>query len=84
MSAQPDLNGPDRYRAADIADLIASGFSGLTLAKMLFAYFPSAARGDVYMAVGLAVAIMQADLVAAQLENRFLRQHGAQLDEADL
>lgn len=76
---QPDLSAPDRFPASDIADLIASGYAGAMLAKLLHAHFPAAPRGDVYLAIGLAVAILQADLTAAQMETRLLRQHGARL-----
>jgi hypothetical protein len=54
--------------AAHMADCIASGLSGHALAQALTRHFPTAGRSDVYLAIGLAVAIMQADLTIGQME----------------
>ena len=73
-----------RFTPADMADCITSGLSGMTLVDALHHHFPSAARGDVYLAIGLAVALLQADLAIAQIENRLLRQHGAKLPASSI
>jgi hypothetical protein len=57
-----------------MADLItSSGLAGIPLAKALHAYFPTARREDVYLAIGMAVALLQADLVVAEIELRLAR-----------
>lgn len=77
--SEPDLTAPDRYTPADMADCMTCGHVGVGLVRVLHHYFPNAARGDVYMAIGIAMSLMQADLVLAQMENRLLRQAGAKL-----
>jgi hypothetical protein len=57
-----------RAQAFDIAELIGSGLAGLELAQALERQFPTAKRSDVYLAVGAAVALMQADLALAEME----------------
>jgi hypothetical protein len=70
----PVLHSADRFVPADMADLISSGWSGAELERMLHAYFPRAQRGEVYTAVGVAIALLKADLALAELEARILRQ----------
>ena len=62
--------------AAHMADCISSGLSGRALADALTRHFPNTLRADVYLAIGLAVAIMQADLTIGQMELANLRQEG--------
>ena len=83
MSDGADLAAPDRFVPADVADLIVSGYGGDKLARLLHDYFPAAARGDVYLGIGLAVLILQANVADARMEARILRQHGARLPEGD-
>lgn len=68
QQAQSGAAHVDRLPAADMADCIASGLSGQALAQALTRYFPTTGRSDVYLAIGLAVAIMQADLTIGQME----------------
>ena len=63
--------------AAAMADCITSGLAGLPLVEALNAHFAHARRGDVYLAIGLAVAVLQADLVIAHAELDMLRNGGA-------
>jgi hypothetical protein len=74
-----NLNGPDRFTPADMADLIVSGWSGGELERRLWAYFPKARRGEVYIAISVAAALFKADLAIAELEAEILRR---QLREA--
>lgn len=57
-----------------MADCITSGLSGKALTDALTVHFPTAARHDVYRAIGLAVALMQADLTLAEMELAMGRQ----------
>ncbi|NBU29570.1 MAG: hypothetical protein EBS42_15570 [Caulobacteraceae bacterium] len=72
---QEEIDGQwDRLPAADMADCIASGLCGLPLSDALHKHFPSTPRADVYLAVGLAVALLQADLTIARMELDLLRK----------
>jgi hypothetical protein len=57
-----------------MADLMSSGYSGMTLVRMLHAYFPTAGRADTYFAVGTAIALLHADLTVAEIELKRLRE----------
>lgn len=62
---------------ADIADcIVSSGFSGMVLARTLHHHFPDAKRGDVYHGVGVAIALLQADLALAEMHIDILRRAG--------
>lgn len=63
--------------AAAMADCITSGLAGMPLVQALTVHFPQARRGDVYLAIGLAVAVLQADLVIAEAELDMLRRSEA-------
>lgn len=67
----------DRIPAADIADCIVSGLSGRALSDALRHHFPNAKRADVYLAIGLAMAILQADMTIGQMELAILRDERA-------
>lgn len=76
----PDV-APHPFPPAEIANCIVSGISGMTLTRTLQHHFPEASRADVYFAIGLAVAILQADaailrsdLVFAEIELDMLRR----------
>ena len=58
----------DNLPAFAMADCMVSGLSGRALADALRHHFPNAKRADVYLAAGLAVAILQADLTVGQME----------------
>lgn len=75
---QADLDRQaDGLPAAALADLIASGLSGFALASALTRHFPNAKRADVYLGVGLAIAILQADLTMSRMQIGALREVGA-------
>lgn len=63
----------ERIPAAALADCMVSGLSGKPLSDALRHHFPNAMRADVYLAAGLAVAILQADLTLAHMELAILR-----------
>ncbi len=63
-----------RLPAEDIADCMTSGLSGVALSAALHNHFPTANRADVYLAAGLAVAVMQADLTLARMELDMIRR----------
>ncbi|MDX9982220.1 MAG: hypothetical protein RBU25_19525 [Lentisphaeria bacterium] len=71
----------DALPALRMADCITSGLSGQALVRALHHHFPNTSRPQVYFAVGLAVATLQADLVLAQMEVQLLRS-GAPLEVA--
>lgn len=56
-----------------MADCISSGLSGMALVQALRHHFPAAKRDEVYLAIGTAVAILQADLTLAEMELAVLR-----------
>ena len=62
--------------ALHMADCIASGLAGRALADALTRHFPNTDRASVYLAVGLGVTIMQADLTIGQMELAALRNDG--------
>jgi hypothetical protein len=62
------------WAPADMADLLTSGFTGVTLARMLDHHFPRATRDEVYMACGLAASLWAADLTIAEMEASMLRR----------
>jgi hypothetical protein len=64
---------PDIPAAAQIAEVILSGRTGRELYATLMQRFPAARRGDVYLAVGLVMAVTEADLTAAEIELQDLR-----------
>jgi len=63
--------------ASDFADCLCSGLSGMELSKALHHHFPALPRVGVYLGVALAVAILQADLTAAEMELTALRPRAA-------
>ncbi len=58
---------------AEMADAMTSGLTGMALARCLAHHFPRAKRSEVYVAVGLAMTLMQADLTLAHMEIDILR-----------
>lgn len=62
--------------ALHMADCIASGLAGRALADALTRHFPNTDRASVYLAIGLGVTIMQADLTIGQMELAALRNDG--------
>jgi regulator of protease activity HflC (stomatin/prohibitin superfamily) len=62
--------------ALAMADCIASGLAGRALTDALSHHFPDAKRADTYLAVGLALALLQADLTLAEMEMSLLRNEG--------
>lgn len=67
----------ERMASAAMANCIASGLCGLSLSDTLHKHFPATRRADVYLAIGLAVALLQADLTIARMELELLRKGGA-------
>lgn len=63
----------DTLPALRMADCITCGMSGRSLVRALHHHFPATPRGQVYLAIGLAVAQLQADLVLAHMEIQMLR-----------
>ena len=63
--------------AVVMAQWIAGGLCGVTLSNALHAHFPSARRSDVYLGIGLGVALLQADQTIDRMELDLLRQAGA-------
>jgi len=63
--------------AVAMAEIIAGGLCGVTLSNALHTHFPDARRADVYLAIALGVARLQADATIAQMEVDLLRQEGA-------
>ena len=57
-----------------MADCMSSGLFGMKLTKALQRHFPSSRREDVYLAIGMAVAIYEADLTMAEIEIEALRR----------
>jgi len=64
--------------AAAMAACITSGPCGVTLSKLLHAHFPNARRAEVYLAISLAVAHLQAELTIGRMELDRLRKSGAE------
>jgi len=58
----------------DMTDAMTSGLSGAALARCLGYHFPNTPRADVYMHVGAAIALLQADLTLAEIECKALRK----------
>lgn len=67
----------ERLPAALMADCMLSGLTGKALSDALRHHFPNAKRADVYLAVGLALAVLQADLTIGQMELALHRDEGA-------
>lgn len=63
----------DRIGPWAMVDLITCGLTGIDLKRALMEDFPTVPRADVYLAVGAAVALMQADLVLAEMEIDILK-----------
>ena len=61
---------PDIPTAARLADLMTSGLVGRPLERALHVQFPAAKRADVYFAVSMVMAMMEADLVGYEFELR--------------
>lgn len=64
----------ERLPAAAMADCITCGLAGLALTSALHRHFATLPRADVYRAIGLAVALLQADLTIARMETDLLRK----------
>jgi hypothetical protein len=63
-----------RLPAADMADTLSSGLSGLELVQLLHTHFPNITREEAFTACGIAALITQADLMMLELELAGLRR----------
>jgi hypothetical protein len=69
---QPEAVAP-RFDITEMADVLSSGVVGRELTRMLTAHFPKTTRADIYMAIGMASALTEADLAIAEIEVGLLK-----------
>jgi len=70
MRGPPDLVALPYVR---LAGALLSGPVGMELFDLLCAEFPAISRGDAFLGVATALALMKADALAAEMEARRLR-----------
>jgi hypothetical protein len=66
----------ERMASMAVADCIASGLCGIALSSALHNRFPTTPRAEVYMGIGLALALLQTDLTIARMELDLIRNGG--------
>jgi len=67
------VNSPNGYTAFDCADLLTSGLTGKELVEALRANFSGIGRGDLFLAIRIAVSIWSAEHLEVRAERDTLR-----------